>query len=207
MVEKNLRKKKPRFLRKDWHKKSKLGKGRKKKQIWRRARGRHNKLREQKRGHGKTPSIGYSQAKTVRGKISGLKPRLVHNVEELKRIKADELAIFAAIGKKKKIEMAKLAKEWNIKTNLDVNEFLSKAEKELAEKKQRAMKEEKRKAEKTQEEKVKEEKPAKEGEEKEKIIEKIKPEIKAEDGIERAELKAPAQQPKQKIMRRKTFTG
>lgn len=133
MVEKR---KKPKFLRKDWNKKSKLGKRRKKKQVWRKPKGRHNKLREKRKGHGKMPSIGYSQPKEIRGKIKGLVPVLVHNVKELEKVKNGEIAIFASVGKKKKIEMAKKAKELNIKTNFDINKFLEDTEKELEKKRE-----------------------------------------------------------------------
>ena len=54
---------KPTFLRNDWHKKIKLGKGLKKKQKWRAAKGRHNKIRLHRKGHPSSPRIGWGNKK------------------------------------------------------------------------------------------------------------------------------------------------
>ena len=188
MIEKR---KKPKLLRKDWHKKSKLGKRRKKKQIWVRPRGRHNKLREKRKGHGKKPSIGYSQAREIRGKVQGLMPMVVGNVSDLQRLdKEKEIAIFSSVGLKKRIEMAEKAKELGIKTEFNVEKFLEKA-KSIVDgrkgRKDKKVQEEKEKKEKAKEkgkevkEKGKEEKEEKAEEEKKKImmkpVEKEKPKV------------------------------
>ena len=205
------RRKKPKFLRKDWHKKSRLGKGRKSKQKWLRPRGRHSKLREKKKGHAKSPSIGFSQAREIRGKIAGLKPIMVYNVDDLKKVGKDEIAIFAAIGKKKKIEMAEKAKEWSVKTDFNLEEFLKSAKEKFENRKK-----ERKGREKQAEEKIKAAEKAKEksareqakeegagkGKEEEKKVE-VAP---APATVTKAELplEKPSQ-PKQKLMRRKKY--
>ncbi len=123
------RKKKPKFVRKDGNKQVKLGRGRKSQQRWVWPRGRHNKFREKRKGHRKNPSIGYSQAREIRGQVQGLQPVLVNNVQDLQKIdKQNELAVFASIGLKKKVEMAKKARELGLKTNFNIDKFLKKTE-------------------------------------------------------------------------------
>jgi len=132
-----VKKKKPKFLRKDTFKKIKIGRSIKKKRVWRRAIGRHNKIREKLKGYGKQPSVGYGNPESIRGKIKGLKPVMVYNKDMLKQIKEDEIAIVGKIGKKKKIEIAEAVLNNNIKlANLDAKAFLEKikAEKKLLEK-------------------------------------------------------------------------
>ena len=46
------------FLRRTWDRYSKLGKGRKKLQKWRKPSGRDNKIREKKKGHSRLVDIG-----------------------------------------------------------------------------------------------------------------------------------------------------
>lgn len=125
------RKKKPLFIRKDGNKQVKLGRGRrkdKKKWVW--PRGRHNKFREKRKGHRNVPSIGYSQAREIRGTIGGLRPVLVNNVQELERVdKQKELAVFASVGERNRIEMARKAQDLEVKTNFNLKKFLKKVEK------------------------------------------------------------------------------
>jgi large subunit ribosomal protein L32e len=120
------------FLRRDSKKYSKLGKKRKKKQIWRSPKGRDNKMREQIKGHPKTVSIGYGTNKNSRGKIKEQKPVLVKTIKELEKIKKNEIAIISNIGKKKKRELVEKAKEKGIKIhNINVEKFLKEINKEL----------------------------------------------------------------------------
>lgn len=113
------------FLRRVWGRHSKLGKGRRKKQKWKKPTGRHNKMREQERGYPAVVSIGYRGEKKSRGKIQEKKPILVNNIKELERIKQDEIIIVGRIGKKKKIEILKIAKEKKIQVyNANVDKFL-----------------------------------------------------------------------------------
>ena len=62
--------------------------------------------------------------------MEGLRPVLVSNIQDIQRVdKQNELAVFASVGLKNKIEMAKKAKDLGIKTNFNLNKFLQKAEK------------------------------------------------------------------------------
>src|SRR3989344_910443 len=160
-------KKKPRFLRRKWRAYSKLGKGRKKKQVWRRPTGRDNKMREKRKGRPATVSIGYGKGKYK------IKSVVINTVGELEKMNKNQkiilgkigkkkkleisiffsFAIFAIssffffpiilgkIGKKKKLEMAKMAKEKNIEiSNLNIKKFLRKNEKVKGEKQNKAVK-------------------------------------------------------------------
>jgi large subunit ribosomal protein L32e len=105
-----------RFLRSDWMRLSRLGKNRRKKQKWRRARGRHNKLRNKRFGYPVMPTVGYASPKSESGLIQGLKPVLVHNLAELSTLdKKKNIAILARVGAKKKLELMKKANESGIK--------------------------------------------------------------------------------------------
>ena len=135
------------FLRRTWNRYSKLGKRRKKKQVWRKPKGRDNKMREKRKGYPAVISIGYKQKEKLRGIIKDKKPVIVKNIKELKNVKKNEVAIIGNIGKKKKIEMAKKAKEMKIQIhNLNIEKFLKKAEK--LKPKEKEKKEEKPKEEK-----------------------------------------------------------
>lgn len=127
-----IKSRKPRFLRKDWHKISNLGLRRKNKQVWRKAKGRHNKLREKKKSHGKNPSIGYRSPRLIRGSINGLMPVLVKNVQDLKKVGKENIAVIANIGLKKKIEVVKKAEEMKISIMLNTKKFLKEAEKRVS---------------------------------------------------------------------------
>ena len=120
----------PKFLRHTSHKYSKLGKRRKKKQVWRRPTGRDNKMREQRRGKPAIVSIGYSTKKTERGKIKNKIPVLIGNVYDIEKMKKNEIAVLKKIGKKNKIEIAKKAKELKIEIyNFNPEKFLKLNEK------------------------------------------------------------------------------
>ena len=120
-------KRKPNFTRRDTARFSRLGKNRKKKQIWKRPTGRDNKMREKRRGYPAVVSIGYKTDRPERGKIDGKKTVIINNVKELGKIGKNEIAILGKVGKKKKLEIAKKAKESGIEIqNLNVNKFIKK---------------------------------------------------------------------------------
>lgn len=113
------------FLRRDWNKYSKLGKGRKKKQRWKKPTGRDNKMREKVKGHPVVVSIGYGKDKKIRGKLKDKNPKIVNNLKELENLKQNEIAVIGSVGKKKKIEIAKKAKEMKINIhNMNPGKFL-----------------------------------------------------------------------------------
>lgn len=139
------------FLRRSWDRYSKLGKGRKKKQKWRKPTGRDNKMREKRRGYPKVVSIGYRTEKKSRGQIENKKPIMIMNVKELEKIGKNEIAIIGNVGKKKKIEIAKKAKEMKVNVyNLNAEKFLKMIEK--TKKKKEPKKETKKPEEKPKEE-------------------------------------------------------
>jgi len=110
------------FLRRTWNRYSKLGKGRKKKQIWKKPTGRDNKMREKRRGYPAVVSIGYKKSKKLRKNIFVLR-----NSKDLERVKKNEVVIIGRVGKKKKIEMLQKAKEKKISVqNINIEKFLKK---------------------------------------------------------------------------------
>lgn len=118
------------FIRRNWTKLSRLGKNRKKKQVWRRATGRHSKIRRKRKGYPAKVAIGYRQEKAGREKVGNKKLVLVNNFKELENIKQGEIAIIGKIGNKKRIEMIKKAKEKNIPVyNLNIKKILKNIEK------------------------------------------------------------------------------
>lgn len=124
------------FIRRNWTKVSRLGRKRKKKQIWRAPKGRHSKTREKRKGYPIKVMIGFKKERKKRGLIKNEKPVLISNLKELEKIKKGEIAIIAKVGRKKKIEIARKAKEKGIPIyNINVNKILKKIEKKTGEKK------------------------------------------------------------------------
>ncbi len=125
----------PKFLRHTSHKYSKLGVRRKKKQVWRRPTGRDNKMREKRKGKPASVSIGYSTDKKNRGKIKNKIPFIVSNVSQLENVKKENIVLIGRVGKKKKIEIVKKAKEMKIEIyKLNADKFMKINEKVLKEK-------------------------------------------------------------------------
>ena len=114
------------FLRRTWSRYAKLGKGRKKKQVWRKPTGRHNKMRERRKGSAAVVSIGYRSNKKSRDK----KFVKINNIRDLEKINKNETAIISSVGKRKKIEIAKKAKEMKIEImGLNTEKLIKKMEK------------------------------------------------------------------------------
>ena len=123
------------FLRRISNRYSKLGKRRKKKQVWRKPKGRDNKMREKRKGYPTVISIGYKGKNDSRGFIENKKPVIVRNIKDLENVKKNEIAVIGNVGKKKKIEIAKKARKMGIQIhNLNIEKFLKKAEKVKIEK-------------------------------------------------------------------------
>jgi len=113
------------FLRRTGNRFSKLGKGRKKKQKWRKPTGRDNKMREKRKGYPAVVKIGYKQDKKLSGVINEKMPMMIMNIRDLEKIKKNDVGIIGKVGQKKKIEIAKIAKEKKIKIyNLNAGKFL-----------------------------------------------------------------------------------
>jgi len=167
------------FIRTDYHKYSKLGRRRKKKQKYRRARGIDNKIRLKEKGRLRNVEIGFRSEKKSRGLLKGLNPIMIYNLEDLKKLNKNEIGIVAKIGDKKKALIAEYALNKNIPlSNLKPKKFLEKIkikleskekEKQIKLKKKEIKEKEKKKQEiKKEEEKKKSEK---EENEKEKLSE------------------------------------
>ncbi len=134
---------KKKFLRSKWRTYSKLGKGRKKKQKYRKPVGRQNKMRERRKGNPKKVEIGYKKPEKKQ------EFKIIFNIKDLLSFEGNEKVILGKVGKKKKTEIAKKAKEMKIKIqNLNTDKFLKKIEKEIKKKKEEKEKQEKKKAEK-----------------------------------------------------------
>ncbi|HEW93679.1 MAG TPA: 50S ribosomal protein L32e [Thermoprotei archaeon] len=88
------------------------------KESWRRPRGIDSKMRLKKKGRPPIPNIGYRVPKIVRGRHpSGFIEVLVHNVKELEDIDPKRYAIRIAstVGRRKRIEIIKMADKLGIK--------------------------------------------------------------------------------------------
>ena len=110
------------FLRREVHNYSRLGRRRKKLQKWRRPTGRDNPMREKKRGKRNIVSIGYKNEKRISQKV-------IYNIKDLEHIKENEKVILGNVGKKKKIELLRKIKEKGIEIEkINVEKFLKRAE-------------------------------------------------------------------------------
>ena len=117
MAEENkttTKRKKPKFLRTDWHKKIKLGRGVKKNQKWHGAKGRQNKFRLCRKGRGQRPKIGWSADNKTKGFVGGLEIVRVENVNELLKVKKGFGIVIAKVGAKKRAEIIVKAKEMKV---------------------------------------------------------------------------------------------
>lgn len=106
---------KPRFLRSDTVRHLRLGKKRRTLQKWRRARGRHSKIRRKRAGYPVSPSIGYGSPCSLSGRIKGKKPVVVETMKDLARLEEFNIAIISRrVGSRKRLELIKIAREKGI---------------------------------------------------------------------------------------------
>lgn len=99
-----------RFLKRIWKNYSKLGRRKKKKQFWRRPRGRDNKMREERKGRPAVVKIGYRRSDSERKEIS-----VVRNISDLERVEKESLVRIGKVGRKKRTEIVNAAKSNGIK--------------------------------------------------------------------------------------------
>jgi len=88
------------------------------KDKWKKPRGRDSKLMRKHKGKGRMPNVGFGSKRGTRFKHpSGLFEVMVSNVDDLANIdpKTQTGRISATVGKKKKAEIVKKAKELKIK--------------------------------------------------------------------------------------------
>lgn len=110
------------FKRRSWDRFSRLGKNRKNKQTWRRAKGRHNKIREKRKGYPIKVMIGFRKEQNDEKKLI-----TIYNLADMEKIQKGEKVILGKVGQKKKIEIAKKAKEKGIVIeNLNIKKTLKK---------------------------------------------------------------------------------
>ncbi|MFH1500689.1 MAG: eL32 family ribosomal protein [archaeon] len=107
------------FLRRNWKNYARLGKGRKKMQKWRKPKGRDNKMREKVRGKSGIVSIGH------KNKNSNEKRITIRTLAEAQKINKGQVVNLGKMGKKKKIEIARIATQKNfIIQNLNIKRIL-----------------------------------------------------------------------------------
>ena len=106
--------KKPTFLRNDWHKKIKLGSTVKKNRKWKGAKGRHNKLRLNRKGHSARPKIGWGADAATRDQIKGLRVFRVETLKDFEGLTKTDGVIIGKVGARKKEVLVSKAKEMGI---------------------------------------------------------------------------------------------
>jgi large subunit ribosomal protein L32e len=109
-----IKRKKPRFLRQELWRFPKFRNDPK----WRRPKGIDSKMRLKKKGKPRSPSIGWSSPRAVRGlHPSGYEEVLVHNVRELEAIDPTRQAarIARTVGARKREAILARAKELGVK--------------------------------------------------------------------------------------------
>ena len=155
------------------------------KSRWRFPRGKHSKVRQMHKGRPALPNPGHGSPAALRGlHVSGLKPVIVSNLNELLKININtEGAIISGkVGNKRKLELLNLANEkkitlLNVK---DLTQLIKIIQESLAERKKVRQEKVKKQSEKEVEKKKKAQK-KKEKEEKEKSTDSV------EDKIEKSE--------------------
>lgn len=100
-------KKKPNFVVKESHYQARV------KKRWRLPRGRHSGVRQYHKGKPAMPTSGYGSDKKIRGlHSSGLYPVVVYTKNDLLKLEEKQGGVIASsIGKRKKLELLKLAEE------------------------------------------------------------------------------------------------
>jgi large subunit ribosomal protein L32e len=102
------KKKKPKFRQKNYGRTTR----RRIKDRWRRPRGTDNKQRLKRKEHGRLPSIGWRNDRSIRGAHPlGALEFLVHNLNELSLAKGRLVRIAHSVGKKKRMLIVKKAAE------------------------------------------------------------------------------------------------
>lgn len=152
-VRKELKERKPEFIRQDNPKRKKLN------YKWRKPKGIHSKIRHHFKGRRKMPSPGYKSPAAVKGLHStGLEMVRVFSAGEVSKIKKESQGIIVPgnVGKRKKLEILRKAKELSVQVlNLKIDEAIKKIE-DFISSKTKSRKEAKAKEEKEEKQKPKE---------------------------------------------------
>lgn len=117
MVDENktVKRSKPKFLRNGSHKKIKLGSTVKKLRKWRGAKGRHNKIRLNRKGHPQRPKIGWGAKGEIKNFIGGIESVRVENLKALDSLRKGVGIIIGSVGKKKRETIIAKADEMKLK--------------------------------------------------------------------------------------------
>jgi len=161
-LRRNVKAKKPKFLRQEAHKIKKLD------NKWRKPKGLDSKMRRGLRGYRRVARIGYGSPKKVSGlNADGFKEARVRNLADLSNVKEGYIVVISGrVGLRKKVELLKEIEKLKFKVSNvdDIKKFLKDAEGRLKKKKKEAdEKEEKKK--KSKEESLKKADEAKKKEE------------------------------------------
>jgi len=106
---------KPKFLRTDWHKKIRLGRGVKKNQKWHGAKGRQNKFRLCRKGRGQRPKVGWGAENESKGFVGGVEVVRIENLKELAKVRKGTGIIIGKVGAKKRASILEKAKGMGLK--------------------------------------------------------------------------------------------
>lgn len=99
-VKANLKKRQPKFIRQDAHKHKRV------KQVWRKPKGLHSKMKDSRKGYRAKLQEGYHTPKAVRGLDKhGLKPTLVATMKELESLdaKTHSVILRGGLGGRKRL--------------------------------------------------------------------------------------------------------
>ena len=125
-IRQKMKSRKPVFIRQDNPKRPKL------KDVWRKPKGVHSKIRHHFKGRRKMPSPGYKSPAEVKGlHATGLEMIRVATSEGVSKIKKDTQGIIIPrnVGKRKRLEILKKARELNVKVlHLKIEESIKKIE-------------------------------------------------------------------------------
>lgn len=111
-IRNKMNKKRPEFKRQEWFRYVKLG------ESWRKPKGKHSKMREQKGYRPPNVDSGFRGPKMVRNlHPSGFRDVLIYNTASLKNLdpKRDAVRIARTVGMKKKIEIENEANKLGLK--------------------------------------------------------------------------------------------
>lgn len=122
-LRKDIKAKKPTFTRQELHRKAKMNDGK-----WRRPRGLHSKMRLNQRGKKASPSPGYGSPREVEGlHPSGLRPIVVHTIQEIDGMQKHEGAVIGSkVGMKKREMLVMHAQKKGVSVlNISSEKFLA----------------------------------------------------------------------------------
>ena len=131
-TQKIVKKRKPNFQRTKYRAYVKLGAGQKSKRRYKKATGRHNKIREKRKGRPRRVEIGYKNDNRIRNLINGKVSVVVNNLQDLANVKENQLVIIGKIGDKKKLEFIKEIEKRKLEViNLNIKKFKKMIDKKM----------------------------------------------------------------------------